>query len=200
MEDVPIEDRVVISPCGVICLGCDIYREESLEAAKVIVNVWEGWNYGDVAGSFGLTFQEVNQTIEILKKYIKIRPENGLCRGCYYRVAFPCSISQCVKSKGYLTCAECDEFDPGADHICPHRDEENAKIPDRPFASRSQALQLVTRRLCSTNIENLRRCQEIGYINFIAEMKEKVNNGWRTWQVISPENVFREFYFKHSGK
>ena len=202
IEDVPLADRDVISPCGIICLGCDIRLEESLKAANVIVDVWEGWNMRDAAGIFGLTFTEVNQTLESLKKFIKNREEKGRCRGCYHGdcISSICAISQCVKLKGYLTCAECNEFDPGTDQICPHQDEQNAKIPHNPMASRSQAFQLVTKRYGSSNIENLKRCQKIGYVTFINEMKEKVNSGWRTCRIIRPENVFRNFYLKHSGQ
>ena len=35
-------------------------------------------------------------------------------------------------------------------------------------------------------------CQEIGYDSFIKEVKEKVANGWRTWQIISDEMVFTD--------
>jgi len=37
---------------------------------------------------------------------------------------------------------------------------------------------------------NLKKCREIGYKAFIKEAREKVENGWRTWQVISDEMVF----------
>jgi len=196
IEDVPVEDRTILSPCGIVCLGCEKQLEESLYAARSLVNIWTGWNMGDVAAGFGITFPEVNQTIDILKKFIKNREENGPCRGC----PSTCSISQCVESKGYLTCAECSKFDQGTNETCPNHDEENTNILGKPFGARSQAFEIVNKRYNCTNIDNLRRCQEIGYINFIGEMKEKVSGGWRTWQVISPENVFREFYFKNSGK
>ena len=36
----------------------------------------------------------------------------------------------------------------------------------------------------------LKKCREIGYLAFIEEAKEKVANGWRTWQIISKDMVF----------
>ena len=202
LQDVPEKDRGILSPCGIACLGCELHREESLEAAKTLVKIWNGWNMEDGAGAIGLKIVEVSQVLEILEKFIKYRDENGPCRGCYHGdgPSATCSISQCVKKNGYWTCAECEKFEPNTDQVCPQQDEENANILGKPFAARSQAFELVNKRYGCTNIDNLKRCQEIGYVNFIAEMKEKVNNGWRTWQVISPEKVFLERFIKLFGQ
>ena len=33
IEDIPQEERNILSPCGIACLGCDIHHGESLKAA-----------------------------------------------------------------------------------------------------------------------------------------------------------------------
>ena len=98
-----------------------------------------------------------------------------------------CAIAKCVKSKGYWTCAECDEYDPDSLSPCPHRDPA-----PMPMASRAGMSELICKRYAGTTAANLQRCREIGYAAFVEEAKEKVNQGYRTWQVISPEMVFSE--------
>jgi len=187
LDDVKEEDRMVMSPCGIICLGCDLHKNEGLEAAKTVVKIWKGFNFPDLAGAFGFKTEEVVNTIETLKKYIDGREGAGECPGCF-EGGWPseiCSVSKCVRSKGYWTCAECEDFDPGANNPCPNSDSDPG-----PMGSRKETLARICIRYASNNVENLKRCCEIGYPAFIAETREKVGKGWRTWQVISKENVF----------
>ena len=63
LRDVPEGDRGILSPCGIVCLGCELYQEESLEAAKTLVKIWNGWNVEDTAGTIGLKVVEVSQVV-----------------------------------------------------------------------------------------------------------------------------------------
>ncbi|MBD3340044.1 MAG: DUF3795 domain-containing protein [Candidatus Lokiarchaeota archaeon] len=125
--------------------------------------------------------------MKTLKKYVK-SSNRGTCPGCFVNQGPPssfCGIAKCVKSKGYWTCAECNDFDPSSESPCPYIEEN-----PMPMADKGQMSKLICTRYNKNTIKNLKRCQEIGYVEFIKEAKEKVENGWRTWQVISDEMVF----------
>jgi len=191
LNEVNEEDRGVIAPCGIICLGCDVHMHESLQAAKTIIDIWEGFNLRDVAALAGLKGQDVCDTLDTLSEFVARREEAGPCPGCF-RAGGPsaiCAIAKCVKSKGYWTCAECPDFNPESDEPCPHSDASLASVP---LGSRRETSALIRRRYSTNNIQNLRRCREVGYPAFIAEAKEKVRTGWRTWQVISSEMLFTQ--------
>ena len=191
LNDVNEKDRGVIAPCGIMCLGCDLHRDESLEAAKTIIKIWEGFNLPDVAVVVGLKPEEVCNTLETLRKYVERREKAGPCPGCF-KDGGPsaiCSIAKCVNSKGYWTCAECEDFNPESEDPCPHSDTE---LTSMPLGSRRETFALICKRYCANNIENLRKCREIGYPAFIEETEEKVRAGWRTWQVISNEMLFTQ--------
>ena len=191
LNDVNEEDRGLIAPCGIICLGCDVHMNESLQAAKTIIKIWEGFNLPDVAVLAGLKSQEVCNTLETLREYVDRREKAGPCPGCFNGggPSAMCSIAKCVKSKGYWTCAECPDFNPESDEPCPHSDADLATMP---LGSRRETSALIRRRYSTNNVENLRKCREVGYPAFIAEAKEKVRTGWRTWQVISNEMLFTQ--------
>jgi len=188
LNEVKEEDRGVIAPCGIICLGCEIHKDESLQAAKSIIEIWEGFNLPDVSAVVGMKAQEVNNTLGTLRQYVAIREKAGQCPGCFKGggPSAMCSIAKCVKSRGYWTCAECEYFNPESQEPCPHSD---ADLASTRMGSRRETLTMVCRRYSSNNSENLRRCREVGYPAFIAETKEKVRKGWRTWQVISNEKL-----------
>ena len=175
--------------------GCDVCTNESVEAAKKIIEIWEGFNLADVPMLSGLTSQEILSTIDKLKKYVNHGEKNTLCvsRGCYASGGSigRCPIWKCVKSKGYWTCAECEEYDVESKSPCPHPEEN---FPGLPLSSRGVATELVCKRYASNNIENLKRCREIGYPAFVEEIKEKVEKGWRTWQVISKEMIVSKIW------
>jgi hypothetical protein len=190
IEYVKEEDRGVLAPCGIICLGCEIYQNESLDAAKKVVDIWEGFNLVDVAQVFGMESEEVANALDTLKKFIRNREEAGPCQGCYSgKGPTPalCSLSNCAKSKGYWTCAECTDFGPYSTTPCPHADQS-----DMPLGSRDQTSAVVCERYSSDNLKNLERCREIGYTAFVSEIREKVDAGWRTWQVISEKRLFAQ--------
>lgn len=191
LNDVNEEDRGVIAPCGIMCLGCDLHRDESLEAAKTIIKIWEGFNLPDVAVVVGLKAQEICNTLETLTEYVERRGEAGPCPGCFKGggPSAMCSIAKCVKSKGYWTCAECEDFNPESEDPCPHSDTGLTSIS---LGSRRETFALLCKRYSANNVENLRKCREMGYPAFIAETEEKVRTGWRTWQVISNEMLFTQ--------
>lgn len=195
LNDIQEEDQGLLSPCGIACLGCDVYQYESLEAAKKIVAIWQGFNLLDVSNAFGkafgLTADEVSNVLESLNKFIEDSEKTGPCPGCF-KGGGPselCSIANCVKSKGYWTCAECDNYNADSTTPCPHYDEASSASP---LENRGQTSALVCKRYSNDNRKNLKRCREIGYSAFIAEIKEKVGKGWRTWQVISDEMLFSQ--------
>jgi hypothetical protein len=190
LRDVNEEDRGVIATCGIICLGCDGHQDESLEAAKRVIEIWEGMNLPDMAGLVGLKAQEITDTLKTLKEYVDRREKAGACPGCFKGgPSVMCSIAKCVKSKGYWTCAECEDFNLESEDPCPHSDTNLASIP---LGSRQQTSALIRKRYNANNTENLKKCREIGYPAFIAETREKVRAGWRTWQVISNETLFSQ--------
>ena len=189
LKDVKEEDRGVIAPCGIICLGCDGHQDESLQAAKRVIEIWEGMNLPDVSGLAGMKSQEVIDTLKTLKEYVDKKEKGGTCPGCF-KGGGPsvfCSVAKCVKAKGYWTCAECEDFNPESETPCPHSD---AGAASTPLGSRQQTTALIRKRYNANNIENLKKCREKGYPAFIAEAREKVGAGWRTWQVISSERLF----------
>ncbi|MBU1056248.1 MAG: DUF3795 domain-containing protein [Proteobacteria bacterium] len=186
--DVKPADLGKLAPCGIICLGCDQQTDESFEAAKTLVKIWEGFNMQDVGVAFGMDPEGVERTLETLKKYITIKEEMGSCPGCYVGGKGPCAICaiiNCAKAKGYWTCAECDEYNPDSEYPCPHV----ATKVSSPFDSKGVMFALVCKRYNKNNIENLKRCREIGYPAFVSECKAEIGNGWRTWQIISKEDV-----------
>ena len=186
LDDVKEEDRGIIAPCGIACLGCDTHTGEGLEAAKKLKNIWERGNLKDSGIAVGLNAKEINVTLEVLNKVIK-SAEGGKCPGCFiggFAGQF-CGISKCVKNKGYWTCAECDDYNPTGDNPCP-----NVGDNPMPMADPGQMTKMICTRYSRDTCNNLKRCQEIGYDAYIKEVKEKVADGWRTWQVVSDEMVF----------
>jgi hypothetical protein len=180
LNDVKEEDRGIIAPCGIICAGCDWHTKESHNAAKTVIEIWEGHNLPDVALLLGLNSQEILNTIKTLKEFAAI----SSCPGCFKKEGgFICSIGRCVKGKGYWTCAECEDYNTESSRPCPHSDTDSISI------SRGDASAITCKRYNANTIENLKKCREIGYPAFIEEVKEKVVKGWRTWQVISNEMV-----------
>ena len=139
----------------------------------------------DVSPGLGLESADVAGTLNTLMNYIKIKEELGHCLGSSVGAIGPCAncpIVDCAKTTGYWTCAECDDFRPDSESPCPH-----VEAVSNPFESKGAMFAMVCKRYSKNNLDNLKRCQEIGYPEFIAEVKEKTKNGWRTYQVISRE-------------
>lgn len=193
LEDINDEDRGLLSPCGILCLACDSHLGEGIDAAKKLVDIWEGWNLLDVGPALGLNAKGIKTTLKILKKYIKMGVQ-GKCPGCFVNQEPPsaiCGIANCVKSKGYWTCAECDEYDPESETPCPHINKDSM-----PIADKGQWTKMICTRYSKDTNNNLKSCREVGYPEFIKEAKEKVAKGWRTWQIISDEMVITNAFKK----
>ncbi len=192
MEAVKEEDRGLVSPCGIICLGCDVYQGEGVEAAKKVVDIWEGFNLLDTAGLVGLDTNDIRTTIDTLKNYVERGDAAGKCKGCHSGggPSEICGIAKCVRSKKFWTCAECEDYDPDSDNPCTSKAGDSTMLP---LSSAGEMSKIICKRYRSNTGENLRRCREIGYPEFIAEIRKKVDDGWRTWQVISDEMVFTEY-------
>ena len=186
LDDVKEEDIGLLSPCGVLCLGCDYHVGEALEAARKLYTIWDGWNILDVGSLVGLNSKGIKTTLKTLKTFLRVN-KNGNCPGCYNgaKASAICAISKCVRSNGYWTCAECDDYDPNSGTPCPHINEDQNFITDR-----GQMMKLMCHRYSQDLNKNLKRCREVGYEQFIKEAKEKVSKGWRTWQVINKDMVF----------
>jgi len=187
ISDVMEADRGVLAPCGIACLGCELHLDESLAPAKSVLQIWDGFNYEDICGIFRIDAEEMAVTLKTLRKYIENRERSGPCRGCFHGEGMTpriCSISQCVRSRGYWSCAECRDFDATAESPCPHSDDS-----DLPLGSRDRAFALISKRYNGTNLDNLKKCREIGYAQFIEAMRSQVKKGWRTWNVISRERI-----------
>ena len=189
LNEVEEEDRGILAPCGIICLGCEFHIGESIEAAKILKEIWEGWNMEDVGPFLGLNLKEIKTTLKTLDKIIKMS-KKGNCPGCFVRKdpSQNCEITNCVKSKGYWTCAECDEYESESEFPCPH-----IKHVQIPMTDKGSMMGIICKRYSRDNVQNLNKCREIGYPEFIKETKKKVADGWRTWQVISKEKVFTNF-------
>ncbi len=101
-----------------------------------------------------------------------------------------CGVAKCVKSKNYWTCAECEDYNPDLETPCTSGVGDTTMLP---LSSATEMSELLCKRYNSNTRENLKRCREIGYPEFIAEIKKKVADGWRTWQIISDEMVFTDY-------
>ncbi|MFX0076013.1 MAG: DUF3795 domain-containing protein [Candidatus Hermodarchaeota archaeon] len=185
IDNIKDKDNGLLSPCGILCLGCDTHLGEGLGAAKKLKEIWEGWNLMDVAPVLGLNPKDVKATFKTLNFYLKSADKQGICPGCHKAGNKICGIANCVRSKDFWTCAECDDYNPESETPCPHGTPSPMLMGD----SKEWMKMICTRYSKDTN-NNLKRCREIGYDAFIKEAKEKVANGWRTWQVISDEMVF----------
>lgn len=188
IEDVKDEDRGKLAPCGILCLGCDSYIGDGVQAAKTIVEIWEGWNMKDVGPILGLNPKGIETTLKTLKTYIK-SAKKGPCPGCSKGAPASkiCGIALCVKTKGFWTCAECEDYDPESETPCPY--DEKSPIP---VGNKKNMMKMICTRYSRNPIENLKRCLEIGYDAFLKEAEEKVADGWRTWKIISDEMVFTD--------
>lgn len=175
----------MIAPCGVTCVGCDFYIGDGVEAAKKILQIWEGWNMMDISRTLGFNAKNIKITLKTLKKYL-IKNKNR-CPGCHNggKGTKVCGIAQCILSKGYWTCAECNDYNPESETPCPHLDQNAPYITDK-----GKMMKLMCARYSKDPNENLKKIREIGYFEFLKEIKEKVANGWRTWQIINNDLVF----------
>ncbi len=188
LDDVKDDDRWILSPCGIPCIGCDTHIGEGLEAAKKLQEIWEGWNLADVGPFLGLSLRGIKSTLKTLESVIKAGKQ-GNCPGCFVGggPSKICGIANCVKSKGYWTCAECEDYNPESETPCPHITPNPV-----PMADKGSMAKMICARYSRDTAQNLKKCREIGYNEFIKWAKEKVADGWRTWQVVSKDMIFTD--------
>ncbi len=186
LEDVKEEDRGILAPCGILCAGCDTHLGEGIEAAKKLYEIWKGGNIEDIGPLFG--YKEISVALKTLEKFIQMEGKQQ-CPGCFVGggPSKICGIAQCVKSKGYWTCVECEDYNPNSETPCPYINHS-----PMPMSDKGTMMEMICRRYNKDNIKNLKLCREMGYNKFIKQAKEKVADGWRTWQVISKDKVFTE--------
>ncbi|MFX1238351.1 MAG: DUF3795 domain-containing protein [Promethearchaeota archaeon] len=185
INDVKEEDRYILAPCGILCLGCDFYIGEAIEAAKKIQEIWEGWNIIDLSMVMGLNREGIQSTLDTIKKFLKLYKNK--CPGCFNGGIGSkiCGIAKCVNSKGYWTCAECDDYDPDSQTPCPYVIDDAIIMTDK-----GKTTKMICERYNHDPSNNLKSCRQIGYNDFIEEAKKKVRNGWRTWKIISNKTIF----------
>ena len=188
INDINEEDRGILSPCGIACIGCDSHTGEGFKAANDLKKIWEGSNILDISSIMHIKIEEIETTFKVLTTFIK-SGELGKCPGCFLGAPMSefCGIAKCVKSKGFWTCAECEDYSIDSETPCPYINPNPI-----PMADKGRMTRLMCSRYNKDTINNLKKCRDIGYPAFIKELKDKVKNGWRTWHVISNEMVFTE--------
>jgi len=85
-----IRDKALMAPCGLYCGACGVYiagRDKNEKFRSVMANLY------------------------------KTKPEETKCLGCMhpdasriYSACTSCNIRDCVKSKGYYSCHQCEEW------------------------------------------------------------------------------------------
>ncbi len=88
-------NRNFLAPCGLYCGVCAVYyatRDDNVKFKERLVGVYKG----RVPGSENLSVDDIH------------------CEGCLSENPFlfcrMCSIKECVQSKGYQGCHQCDDF------------------------------------------------------------------------------------------
>jgi len=179
-------------------------------AAKNLLNIMEQVNYYDIIGFFDLginvkQYEEFNRFLEmvaegkltvegkidvkafqrVLRKFV----ETPNCSGCGTGAGASrmCPIVLCCDQKGYLTCAECDDIKNH--NVCMTINE--TQLPSM-MTDNVTFFKLITHRYMNWNVENLKKIIKKGYKNYLIEMKEKVEYGFYSGQVICKDSVFRD--------
>ncbi|MFX1399411.1 MAG: DUF3795 domain-containing protein [Promethearchaeota archaeon] len=185
IQEVNNEERFILSPCGILCLGCDFYIGEAVEAAKKIYEIWDGWNMVDIGPVIGQDQEGIRTTLRTLKQFLDSNKKK--CPGCHDggMGSAICGIAKCVNSKEYWTCAECEEYDPNSKNPCPYVSEEAPLMVDK-----GKTMKMICERYSQNPCENLKSSRQIGYHAFIEKARKKVENGWRTWKIISDKMIF----------
>ena len=129
--------------------------------------------------------EKIVEFLNILERW----SEGEQCPGCLGGGGNPaCAIRTCARSRGFLTCAECESMPCKRDAASENWLQDAAAF-----------LELITQRYGDWNIMNLERIQEVGYRRFIDEMQEKVKSGFMTGDVITDEMLFTEVLKKMMG-
>ncbi|MHA1129866.1 MAG: DUF3795 domain-containing protein [Candidatus Helarchaeota archaeon] len=191
-------------------LGIDEGKAQT--AADELLEIMDQINYDDGVGCFilGIPLRQYSNFKKVLMKFAE-KPVSGeedtgfedfkdfqrvlrkladssTCPGCgLIGAARSCPIVICCEERGFLTCAECPDIQKH--HICKTILEK--QIPSM-ITDNCTYFQLITRRYTNWNVQNLNKISRKGYKKYLREMKERVENGFHSRQVISKECVFRD--------
>ena len=201
--------------------GAKAYAKEIIEnlgineqkiktAAERLLTIMNQVNYFDVIGFFDLginvkQYKEFERFLEViaegtlaidekidvksfqrvLRKFVEISNCSGCGTGA--GAARMCPIVICCENKGYITCAECPDIKNH--NICMTVDEMH--LPSM-ITDNVTFFKLITHRYMNWNVENLKKIIKKGYKQYLNEMKEKVQKGFSSGQVICKDPVFRE--------
>jgi len=95
--------ETAIAYCGLNCDKCPVLiatsRDDDSLRQKTVEELFD--LYGDILESFGIH---------------SLKPEDINCRGCrsergLFIGCASCSIRKCCQDKGFVTCADCDEYE-----------------------------------------------------------------------------------------
>lgn len=179
-------------------------------AANNLLKIMDQVNYYDVIGFFDLginikQFGKFKRFLEMIaegelaveeeidvkafQKVLRKFVETPNCLGCGTGAgaARMCPIVICCEQKGFLTCAECDDIKNH--HIC--RTVNETQLPSL-MTDNVTFFKLITHRYMNWNVENLKKIIKKGYKKYIIEMKDKVEKGFYSGQVICKDSFFRE--------
>ncbi|MBO8181239.1 MAG: DUF3795 domain-containing protein [Archaeoglobus sp.] len=146
----------LIGCCGIYCGACPFYRSKIPDLAKMLKDALNAEKFNKIA----VPFEWVGEYREF-KKWLNFLAR-AKCEGCQAGGGNPfCSIRKCCRKKGFVSCAECDEFP------C-----------DKKF------LKWISERYRNWNVKNIRRIKEIGYEKWLEEKEKEVNEGFVTGLVI----------------
>ena len=192
LKKVTNEEHCLIAPCGIYCGACDIFLGRSRELAKELSRIMKGFNMIDVGPLvMGVEQLKIQDFFEILDKW----SQGEKCSGCWKGICWEgggntvCPVRECAKKQDFLTCAECGKMPCNARQ----GDEESQSTETSGW------LEMVTKRYSRWNIDNLKRIREIGYRRFIDEMRERVESGFLTSDVISSEMIVNKFNKRMKG-
>ncbi len=187
-----------------------INEQKIKAAAEKLLTIMNQVNYYDVIGFFDLginvkQYEEFNRFLEVIaegalaidekidvksfQKVLRKFVETPNCSGCGTGAgaARMCPIVICCENKGYFTCAECPDIKNH--NVCMTVDEMH--LPSM-ITDNVTFFKLITHRYMNWNVENLKKIIKKGYKQYITEMREKVQSGFFSGQVICKDPVFRE--------
>jgi len=145
----------LIGCCGIYCGACFAYRREISRKAKELKDLLEREKFRRIAKPFDW-IGSYRDFSRWLSWLVRLT-----CDGCQTGGGNPfCSIRKCCQKKGYTSCADC---------------------PEMPC----KKLEWITRRYKKWSLKNLKRIREIGYEEWLKEMKKAVEEGFVTGDVIA---------------
>ena len=179
-EELSDEEAALFGKCGIFCGACDMHIGEARRHAKRMYEILESLNFEDVGP---LIFGADQKSFEAFKELLARFANSRDCGCCATGGPPMCPIKSCAAEKGFLTCAECDSLEECTD-------------PSKPntwnLARKEDFFKIISIRYNNWNLENLKEIREHGYRRFLDTMKEKVEKGFRTGDVISKEKVFQK--------